>query len=45
MGIGVSVFLLAAGGALAFAVADRLSGMVHTAVHEGRNIHDSTGLE
>jgi malic enzyme len=32
MGIGVSVFLLAVGGVLAFAVADRLSGVDLTAV-------------
>ncbi len=32
MGIGVSVFLLAVGGILAFAVSDRLSGVDLTAV-------------
>ncbi|MEU4605671.1 DUF6458 family protein [Kribbella sp. NPDC023972] len=32
MGIGVSVFLLAVGGVLAFAVSDRLSGVDLTAV-------------
>jgi hypothetical protein len=32
VGIGVSVFLLAVGGVLAFAVADRLSGVDLTAV-------------
>jgi len=32
MGIGVSVFLLAVGGILAFAVTDRLSGVDLTAV-------------
>jgi hypothetical protein len=32
MGIGVSVFLLAVGGIMAFAVADRLSGVDLTAV-------------
>jgi hypothetical protein len=32
MGIGVSVFLLAVGGILAFAVADRLSGVDLTTV-------------
>jgi hypothetical protein len=32
MGIGVSVFLLAVGGVLAFAVSDRISGVDLTAV-------------
>lgn len=32
MGIGVSVFLMAVGGVLAFAVSDRLSGVDLTAV-------------
>lgn len=32
MGIGVSVFLLAVGGVLAFAVSDRVSGVALTAV-------------